>query len=86
MAKLNEVRKNLRHYLTELKQGRALDITSRGRHLATLVAKPPIKELHQELHFPPLGSRVHFGAHTYDGENNNLNRFDHLQNSLSKQL
>lgn len=86
MANLNDVRKNLRQYLNDLKQGKTLDITSRGRYLTTLIAKHPHLELHKELRFTPLINRVHFGAHTYDGENSNLNRFDQLQDSLTKKL
>ncbi len=81
MVKAKDFRSNLGAYLDKAKAGTPTAITKQGQHIATLVSAKSRSPL-----LLPLGARVAFGAHTFDGSNNSLSRFFHLQTKLGTSL
>jgi mannan endo-1,4-beta-mannosidase len=81
MIKARDFRNNLGEYLNKAKAGTPTLVSRQGKHVATLVSANPRSPM-----LLPLGARVAFGAHTYDGQDGSLQRFDDVQIRLGKSL
>lgn len=81
MVKAKTFRSKLGEYLDKAQSGISIQITRQGQHVATLVSPQARSPL-----LLPLAARVAFGAHTYDGHDGSLYRFDNLQITMGKAL
>ncbi len=80
-VKAKEFRNNLGEYLDKAKAGTPTQITKQGQHIATLVSARSRSPL-----LLPVAARVAFGAHTFNGQDASLERFDQLQIKMGKSL
>jgi prevent-host-death family protein len=81
MVKAKDFRNNLGEYLNKAKAGTPTQITKQGQHIATLVSA-----IYRSPLLLPLAARVAFGAHTFNGQDASLERFDQLQIKMGKSL
>lgn len=81
MVKAKDFRNKLGKYLSKAQAGTPTQITKQGQHIATLVSARTRSPL-----LLPLAARVAFGAHTFDGTDGSLQRFNKLQRNLGRPL